>query len=168
MGLGPPSPIWVPPPGAVPGSPLLSPPLSGRDIFPLHRLRGPLRSPSSPSLASCPPSALFPQPGVPAAPGEGTGQGQGVPGTGVPPPWQPWRSQDVFLLPILPEGFLVVFPGVCSCPQPCVFPGCPLEQGQQHPGHGNPLGWGPWVGTAGTEVLAALGKPGNFPASHPP
>lgn len=177
--MEPPPPSGSPLPGVLPplsgsGSPLQSPPL-----FRTRNLSA--SAPGAPAFPflrpQCPLPSAWARVGGPSSPGEGTEQGQGVPGTGVPPPWQPRGSQEVFLLPILPECFLVFLPVFIPVPSPVVtgplrFLVLPCEEEPWKQGLPWDGIWDEWgqqgQGTPGTEVLAAPGGPGSFPASHPP
>lgn len=165
--------------GAVAGSPLCSPPLSVQDYLPSASAPGPLHP--LPPL-----SGFLPSP-VPSSCCLGTARG---PRRGdrvsLAQGSQPRGSQEVFLLPILPDAFwcfpqcLFLSPGHRSqvLSVSCMSlvrrtPGNRGCLGMAAPRAWEPLGMGSRSGDRagtgwGTEVLAAPGKPGSFPASHPP
>lgn len=116
-------------------------------------------SPSSPSLASCPPSALFPLPGHSQGSQQPQERGQGKDrvslAQGSRHPDSPGTARKFSsFLPILPECFLVFFPVFIPVPSPVVTgPVCflvvpceeePWEQGLlwdgSSPGVGTPWG----------------------------
>lgn len=168
-----------------------SPSLSGGVICPLHRLQGPLLSPSSPHLhwlpapPGAPPSAACHQPGQswggsqqPQEREQSRDGGSLAQGSGHP--WQPWGSCKVFLLPILPELFLMLFPVFIPLPVPRrhsshLFPGTGNPSGRGTPWDREPLGTGtPWgLGASQGDIPTGHSNtpntnvPGRLIGTHP-